>query len=401
MTAKDYKSSFLRYFMVFGLFITLLNSLISYNIHLLYFEDTLTKHTQKPAVIHPVTLDNVPAPETLLLDTLKESDKESDLIITLLVAFLSLFFSIPLALYVSRTPNKLQKELRDSNIELQRFAKIIDRYVITATTTPEGIITGVSSAFANRCGYTKGELIHQKMSIICHPDTPKAVHATLWKTILKGEQWVGEVKNQAKNGEPYWLEQTIIPVKNEDEEIIMFFMSVGIDNTAKKELERLALVDKLTNLYNRHKMDESLIMGVEEAHSHHQPLSVMMIDIDHFKPINDTYGHPIGDSVLQRVAKIITENTGKSDYCGRYGGEEFLIMCPDTDEKGAMRVAEHIRQTVETYLFDHVSHLTISVGVATLEANDTMMTLIQKSDQALYCAKNEGRNRVVAYVQTE
>jgi diguanylate cyclase (GGDEF)-like protein/PAS domain S-box-containing protein len=396
MTVKNYQSSFLRYFMVFGLFITLMSSVISHNIHIFYLNNALKNHAQFPFVDHNCTLQQMVSDEkanAMLLEVLKESD----LIITFLGAFLSLFLSIPLALYAARTPNKLQKKLNDSNVELKRFSKIIDRYVITATTTPEGIITGVSSAFSVMSGYAKEELIGHKMSINRHPDTPKEVHKQLWKTILRGDQWVGEVKNKAKNGEPYWLEQIIIPVKNEEDTIIMFFMSVGIDNNAKKELERLALVDKLTNLYNRHKMDESLIMGMEKAHDHHQPLSVIMIDIDHFKAINDTYGHPVGDSVLQKVAQIMTDSTRQSDYCGRYGGEEFLIMCPDTDEKGAITLAEHIRKMVEAYPFDVVNHLTISIGVTTLNTNDTMMTLIQHSDEALYKAKNQGRNRVVAY----
>jgi diguanylate cyclase (GGDEF)-like protein/PAS domain S-box-containing protein len=382
--------------MVFGLFITLVSSVISYNVRLFYLNNTLQNH-EKLLTMEANNSTHKNSFEETSDAVLLAALKESNLVVTWLVAFLSLFLSIPLALYASRTPNKLQKKLNDSNVELKRFSKIIDRYVITATTTPEGIITGVSSAFSVMSGYAKEELIGHKMSINRHPDTPKEVHKQLWKTILRGDQWVGEVKNKAKNGEPYWLEQTIIPVKDEEDTIIMFFMSVGIDNNAKKELERLALVDKLTNLYNRHKMDESLIMGMEKAHDHHQPLSVIMIDIDHFKAINDTYGHPVGDSVLQKVAQIMTDSTRQSDYCGRYGGEEFLIMCPDTDEKGAITLAEHIRKMVGAYPFDVVNHLTISIGVTTLNTNDTMMTLIQHSDEALYKAKNQGRNRVVAY----
>ncbi|MDD5118012.1 MAG: diguanylate cyclase [Sulfuricurvum sp.] len=329
-------------------------------------------------------------PKANMIDSLKSSNRTA----TIIVALLSLMISIPLAIYAARSPIKLQRALQNSNSELKRFSDIIDQYVISTTTKTSGIITSISTAFANISGFSKEEMIGEKMNLIRHPNTPKTVFQDLWNTILKGNQWEGEIQNRAKNGEAYWLEQRIVPIKDENGSITSF-MSVGTDHTAKKELEALAMVDKLTHLYNRRKMDECLYIEVEKSKRYNKALSLIMIDIDYFKKVNDTYGHQTGDAVLQEVAELISNNTRKIDCCARYGGEEFLIMCPETSKEGAMTLAEQIRHTIENYTFDTVKHLTISLGVSTYDNNDEMMTLIKKCDEALYTAKHQGRNRVV------
>ncbi|MDD2267110.1 GGDEF domain-containing protein [Sulfuricurvum sp.] len=331
-------------------------------------------------------------PKATMISSLKNTNK----IVTVIVALLSLLISIPLAIYAARSPIKLQRALHNSNVELKRFSDIIDRYVISATTKTSGIITSISTAFANISGFSKAELIGEKMNIIRHPDTPKAVFQDLWNTILQGSSWEGEIKNKAKSGDSYWLGQTIIPIKDENGTITSF-MSVGTDHTAKKELEAIAMVDKLTHLYNRRKMDECLYIEVEKSKRYSKPLSLIMIDIDYFKKVNDTYGHQTGDAVLQKVAELINNNTRKIDCCARYGGEEFLIMCPETPEEGVLTLAEQIRRTIEAYEFETVKHLTISLGVSTYSETDDMMTLIKKCDEALYKAKHQGRNQVVFY----
>ncbi|MDD5717388.1 MAG: diguanylate cyclase [Sulfuricurvum sp.] len=327
-------------------------------------------------------------------ETLVNSLKAGNLIATVIVTVLSLLISIPLAFYASRSPIKLQRALQNSNTELQRFSDIIDRYVITATTKTSGIITSISTAFATISGFSKEELIGQKMNMIRHPDTPKELFKELWNTILQGKQWHGEIQNQTKQETSYWLEQTIIPI-NDEQGVPTSFMSVGIDNSAKKELETLALVDKLTNLYNRRKVDECLYLEIEKSKRYQKALSIIMIDIDHFKHINDTYGHQLGDTVLQKVANIISNHTRKSDCCGRFGGEEFVVMCPETTKEGAFTLAEQIRQAVETYPFERINSLTISLGISSFERDDNIITLIKKCDDALYIAKSQGRNQSV------
>lgn len=312
----------------------------------------------------------------------------------LVVIILSILLSIPLAMYASITPSKLQKALLISNNELKRFSDIIDKYVISVTTKTNSIITAVSSAFEKVSGYRKEDLIGHKINLIKHMDMPNEVYTDLWKTIEEGKEWHGELKNRDKNGKAYWLEETIIPIKDEKGDLISY-ISVGIDITAKKELEYISTIDQLTNISNRRKLDQSLHTEIKKAKRYQRALTLLMIDIDHFKKVNDTYGHPIGDYALTTVAQILSKNIRTSDLIGRYGGEEFMIICPETSKNGAAGIGEKLRQAISDYNFDTLGHLTISIGVAELETDDTIEELIHKSDNALYMAKERGRDQVV------
>ncbi|WP_345980020.1 diguanylate cyclase [Sulfurimonas sp. HSL3-2] len=333
----------------------------------------------------------------LILQPKKETEKSlenENLIASTIVAILSILLSIPLAIYAASTPSKLQRTLHDANIEMKRFAYIIDKYVITATTNVTGIITSISSAFSKTSGYTKEELINKNINIVKHEDTPKSVHSNIWSTILKGKQWNGEIKNKTKDGEAYWLEQTIIPIKDDHDEIVSF-MSVGTEITAKKRLEVISVTDKLTGIFNRRKLDEILHLEIEKAKRYDKTLSLIIIDIDHFKRVNDTYGHQTGDSVLRSASQILQNNIRKIDFLGRFGGEEFLIICPETGKEGAMSLAEDMRKRIEEYEFSTVKHVTISLGVATYGSDDDEESLIKRCDAALYQAKGDGRNQAI------
>ncbi|MBU0632885.1 diguanylate cyclase [bacterium] len=326
----------------------------------------------------------------------ENSMKRNNIVTSIIVALLSILLSIPLAIYAASTPSKLQKKLHETNVELKRFAYIIDQYVITATTNLSGVITNVSMAFNKTSGYTKEELLNKKMNIIKHPDTPNNIFQNMWNTILEGKRWTGEIKNKAKNGETYWLDQTIIPIKNEKNEILSF-MSVGTDITAKKRLEVLSVTDKLTNVFNRRKIDEILSLELEKSARYNRDLSLILIDIDHFKAVNDTFGHQVGDDVLINVASILRDNIRKIDFLGRFGGEEFIIICPETDKSGAFSLAEELRKSIEKHDFPLVKHMTISLGVTMYDqsSNDTETSLFKRCDAALYLAKDDGRNKVV------
>jgi diguanylate cyclase (GGDEF)-like protein len=235
------------------------------------------------------------------------------------------------------------------------------------------------------------------MNIIKHPEEDITKYDELWNTIKTGKTWEGEIKNINKNNETYWLKQNIIPTIDEDtkEEI---FVSVGTDITAKKQLEQVASIDKLTGLYNRRMIDEFINIEVEtHKRNPYDGLSVIMIDIDYFKNVNDTFGHQIGDIVLSQTAKLMIENSRKSDIKGRFGGEEFIIICPQTTAESALKLAEKIRTAIESFKFEEVGYKTISLGISTFENNDTVESLIKKADTALYQAKNSGRNKVVLY----
>ncbi|MCX7625491.1 MAG: GGDEF domain-containing protein [Candidatus Sumerlaeaceae bacterium] len=167
----------------------------------------------------------------------------------------------------------------------------------------------------------------------------------------------------------------------------------------KKELEQLATHDALTGIKNRRLVLELMQHEVERARRYRFPLCVVMIDIDHFKHVNDTHGHLVGDEVLRQFAKILEENTRAVDIVGRYGGEEFIIVMPETGLDGALVSAERIRTAVENHEFfiraDLVLRITCSLGVT--QGDPDMLDIDQLlglADKALYCAKMEGRNRV-------
>lgn len=350
--------------------------------------------------VYTFALDNILKNEdkaTLVFKTKKSYEnslfkKELNTIIIILIANIILSFIV--AIYISKTPTNLQAALVKAHEKLNEFASIVDKYVITATTKPDSTILSVSSAFESSSGYTKSELIGKKMNIINNPQQDKKIFLELWSTILKGEVWSGIMKNRTKKGDIYWLEQNVVPTLDKDKKIESF-VSVGVDITAKVELERLASIDKLTGAYNRRMIDEFMKKEIFLHVRDSKNLSLIMADIDHFKLVNDTYGHQAGDAVLSDVGRIISSTIRKSDIFGRYGGEEFIVICPNTSSQQALILAQKIREEIENFHFAEVGHKTISLGVAILIANDEVENIIKRADDALYIAKKEGRNRVV------
>lgn len=312
----------------------------------------------------------------------------------IIVLALTVVLSLLMALFVSKIPMKLQEKLLKAYEKLDEFTSILNKYVITVKTKPDSTIIEVSDAFEKASGYSKDELIGKSISMIKHPEQDRKIIKDLWKNILNKRVWVGNIKNKKKSGEEYWFEQTIIPKLDEDKKNIDSFLSISVDITAKMELEKMASIDKLTDIYNRRMIDQFLQVEIEIASRHNEELSLMIIDIDHFKHVNDNYGHLVGDMVLSQLSKIISDNLRNSDIFGRYGGEEFLIICPKTNKDGAFILAEKLRIIVNDFTFDEVGHKTVSIGIAEFQTNDTIETLFKKADEALYEAKNSGRNRV-------
>lgn len=317
---------------------------------------------------------------------------------TLIIVFvLTLLLSLIMAIFVSKTPIEIQRKLYKANNRLKEFKSIIDKYVITTTTRPDSTIVEVSSAFEKISGYSKEELLGKEISIIKHPQRDKQIIKELWDTILEQKTWTGIIKNKKKNGEEYWREQTIIPKINEENKNIENFLSISVDVTDKKELEKIATIDKLTNIYNRRMLDDFLKTEIEIANRHNEDLSLIIVDIDHFKIVNDTFGHLAGDNLLTSISKIILENIRNTDIFGRYGGEEFLIICRKTTKENAFVLAEKLRILIKEFKFDEIGHKTISLGISDFQKSDTVETLFKKADTALYEAKNTGRDKSVIY----
>ena len=159
-------------------------------------------------------------------------------------------------------------------------------------------------------------------------------------------------------------------------------------------LEILSVTDKLTGLANRRKLESALQSELLRARRYGKIFSVILLDVDHFKAVNDTYGHQAGDEVLVRLAALLTAKARETDLVGRWGGEEFLIVCPETSLALVSTLAERYRVELERQNFGEIGQITSSFGVTACEEGDDVPRLIQRADQALYRAKESGRNRV-------
>lgn len=288
---------------------------------------------------------------------------------------------------------------RKSKHELEKYLQIIDTHVITSSTDVYGMITEVSEAFCKISGYTKEELIGKNHNIVRHPDMPSLLYEEMWSTLKKGISWYGEIKNRRKDGSTYWMETIIEPRYNE-EYYLVGYTAIRHDITDKKRVEELSITDRLTGLYNRLKLDELFAYYLSIAKRHQTPLSILLLDIDKFKSVNDTYGHPVGDSVLQEIAKLLKANVRLEDAVGRWGGEEFLILLPSSNAEAARLLAEKLRGVIEAEDFVHVGNRTASFGVATYHVNDDEKSMVARADEALYLAKENGRNRVEVEIHT-
>lgn len=163
-------------------------------------------------------------------------------------------------------------------------------------------------------------------------------------------------------------------------------------------LENQATTDSLTGIYNRRKFMELLQAKAQEARRYGIPLALIFFDIDHFKSINDTYGHEAGDSVLRELAAIVAGMTRKTDIFARFGGEEFVILVHHNDVRLGCELAEKIRVRVQQHGFAHADAVTCSFGVAAFCPDDSVERFIKRADDAMYAAKNAGRNRVESHV---
>jgi len=180
--------------------------------------------------------------------------------------------------------------------------------------------------------------------------------------------------------------------------IFKFLSGTDVESQYHEEIYRLTIIDGLTQAYNKRYLFEALEREIIRARRHARDLSVLMFDIDHFKPINDDHGHLAGDVVLKELARLIQGRIRRDELLARYGGEEFVVMLPETDLEGAFSLAETLRARVEenTFVFqsDRIA-VTISLGCSTLQDSDRSATdLLKRADERLYEAKRGGRNRV-------
>lgn len=165
-------------------------------------------------------------------------------------------------------------------------------------------------------------------------------------------------------------------------------------NESKNNFKKLATTDELTSMHNRYSIMNILTSEVSRSNRYKTPLSIIMYDIDFFKKVNDTYGHTVGDTILSSLSNLVLNNLRDVDIVGRYGGEEFLIILPNTILEDAKQYAERLRKQVEVYTFETANKITISMGVVEIEPTENIHEVFKRVDKLLYASKNNGRNRV-------
>lgn len=295
--------------------------------------------------------------------------------------------------------------------------------------SPGPHIVYVNPAFVRMTGYAPEEILGLSPRILQGPDTDRAMLDRLHQALAMGEPFQGETTNYGKGGRPYHVEWGITPIRDQTGEVA-FFVATMRDicerraqeaqiaeqmariaeytqqlEWQKAELEdanallhALAITDGLTGLNNHRHFQEQLEREFERAARRCAPLSLVLLDVDHFKGYNDRHGHPAGDHILHIVAKILTGHARAVDFVARYGGEEFAVLLPATDARGARQVAERLRLAVAERAWP-CQPVTVSLGVASLTpALVHHSHLLDQADRALYRSKACGRNCVTHFL---
>ncbi len=269
-----------------------------------------------------------------------------------------------------------------------------------------GHIIAVNNAFTDITGYTQEELLGKTSAVLRSGRHDEAFYSAMWGEIQENGSWQGEIWNRRKNGDiyPEWL--SISTVKDEQGRV-SHYVGVFSDISAMKEsesrLDHLAHHDPLTGLPNRLLLNARMEHSLARARRNHSQLAVLFIDLDRFKYINDTLGHPIGDLLLQGVAQRLTACVREEDTVTRLGGDEFTILLEElADSRHASTVAQNIIASLaERFMLQgHEVYVTCSIGIS-LFPNDgeDITTLFKNADSALYRAKEEGRNNYQYYVE--
>ncbi len=266
-------------------------------------------------------------------------------------------------------------------------------------TNKNGEIIYVNEALTKHSGYRKGELIGKTNRLFKSGKHDSTFYEKMYNTIRNKKPFRATFVNTKKDGTDYYEEQTITPILDEDNDKIKYFVSTSRDITEQvkmqEKLNMLATKDTLTGINNRYSINKEIDNEIRRVKRYGGSFYLMMIDIDFFKKVNDTYGHDMGDYVLKKFSSIVSDSIRDTDIFGRWGGEEFMLIAPNQDIKGAMVLAEKIRKNVENFKFKKVKHITISIGVTVYNGSANKEELIKKVDNSLYKAKTNGRNRTI------
>ena len=263
----------------------------------------------------------------------------------------------------------------------------------------DGTIRVANPVFERMVGWSDEEMVGYPLFDLIHHDDREQCRP-LWTALAEGrsERYTREERFITRDDAERWLEATATLVRDDDgrpESVIYVAVDINDRRQREEELERRIAFDHLTGAYNRIKLEHQLETETRKADRVGYDVTLVMFDVDRFKRVNDTLGHDVGDRVLQELVRRVQSRIRETDMLARWGGEEFMLMLPGTDYHGGMQLAETIRREIAETPFPEAGTVTASFGVGIYHSGEPLKPLIKRVDQALYRAKDEGRNRVV------
>jgi diguanylate cyclase (GGDEF)-like protein/PAS domain S-box-containing protein len=269
-----------------------------------------------------------------------------------------------------------------------------------------GVFTFVSPSWEDLLGHSVDEVLNHVFTPFVHPDdVPTCMNyleRTLKNKLKKNESVTYRVFHKDGSIRYHRSKASLLRIMEDSFE----FLGVASDITELKnkekeiikknqQLEQLATHDFLTGIYNRKKADEYIENVLYDNERYKEPSGIILYDIDHFKQVNDTYGHQVGDSVLVELSQLVSNNIRQTDFFARWGGEEFLIICKNADSKHLNLLAENLRQIIKQHVFSIVGNITVCFGITECKVGDTGQAVLNRADKALYKAKELGRDKII------
>lgn len=286
---------------------------------------------------------------------------------------------------------QLQTKLIEAVLDAQDF--------VTVITDGESLfaMNRFSLAFT---GYPDMDAFQREHRCICEFFIPEAgflANTPDWITTVRQAAGASiQVQmTDARDGELHTFTATCSELPDFGGRFVISFIDITELERQRKDLEKLARIDPLTGVFNRHHFNTLLDFNIEKhrRYGEEQTFSILLFDIDHFKQINDQFGHLVGDTILTQFTRLIQSKIRKSDFLARWGGEEFVLLSPDTDIGSSTILAEKLRSVIEGHKFEGIDRpLTCSVGLTSYKDGDSLNSLMDRADRALYEAKNNGRN---------
>ncbi|MDX1295755.1 MAG: diguanylate cyclase, partial [Sulfurimonadaceae bacterium] len=289
-------------------------------------------------------------------------------------------------------------DLTETKKQLNLLAQAVEQTDdLVKITDRNGNLTYVNDSLVAHSGYKKSELIGKNPRIFKSGEHDAAFFENLWETISNGNTFRDTFINRKKDRSIVYEEETITPIQDRKGRIT-HYVATGKNVTEQilmeQELTKRATIDMLTDIYNRDEANRHMDMVLDQVQRYGEHFGILMLDIDHFKQVNDEYGHDVGDEVLKTFSKIVSLHIRKSDIFARWGGEEFIIITPHLEDGTLLKFAEKLRVVIGACEFPQVGTMSVSIGVTDFSADDTKKSLLKRADEALYASKAKGRDCV-------